>query len=271
MAKITVSQDRGFDMTSLDFSRLDRGSDYVEQDNLYAVQYGDGHVQQFRGHGFTYDGDLPASGIVTNYNAADSLGGIVAIDDIQVSAADIAHAAGTAKRADDYAIVRHALSGNDTFVGGSQGDVMFGFRGNDVLKGNAGVDILAGGRGDDTLVGGDGTDVLIGGVGADTFQFNFLRDSTVEQHDTIVDFSRHQHDRIDLTAIDANGDGTGHGHFHFIGTDDFSGMAGELRVGIRGGVTTAMADVDGDGQPDFAISVPTLGHPDDVTGGVFVG
>jgi Ca2+-binding RTX toxin-like protein len=271
MARITVSEDRGFDMTSLDFSRLDKGSDYVEQDDLYSIQYGDGHAEEFGGHGFTYDGHLPISGVVTNFSATDSLGNIVAIDDLQIAAADIGHAAGTAKRTDDYAIVRHALSGDDTFIGGSQGDVALGFRGNDLLKGGAGVDILAGGQGDDTLVGGDGTDVLIGGTGADTFQFNFLRDSNAEQHDTIVDFSRRQHDQIDLTGIDVNGDGAGHGHFHFIGTDDFSGAAGELRVGMRGGVTTAMADIDGDGQPDFVISIPTLGHPDDVTGGVFVG
>jgi hypothetical protein len=272
MARITVGKGHGFDMTSLDFGRLQNGTNYVATDSIYGIYYEGGAVEKFRGHDFVYDeNELPVGGLVTDYSAADSLGRIVAIDRVHVSVQLIMEAAGTSGRADDYAVIRHELRGDDRFIGGSLDDVALGFRGSDLLKGHGGDDTLTGGEGRDTLAGGDCADILRGGRGADTFLLVFARDSTAEEQDTIMDFSKRQHDRIDLTAIDASGRLPGHAHFDYIGEADFSGAAGELRVDSRHGVSTAQADVDGDGQPDLVVSVHTVGHGDELTSGVFVG
>ncbi len=272
MARITVGKDRGFDMTSLDFGRLQNGTNYVATDSFYGIYYEGGAVEKFHGHDFVYDeNELPVGGLVTDYTAADARGRIVAIDRIHVSAQLIMEAAATSGKADAYAVIRHEFRGDDKFIGGSLDDVALGFRGSDLLKGHGGEDTLTGGVGRDTLGGGGGADILRGGRGGDTFQFVFARDSTAEEHDTIIDFSKKQHDRIDLTAIDANGRLPGHGHFDYIGEADFSGTTGELRVESMNGVSTAQADVDGDGQPDLVVSVHTVGHGDELTSGVFVG
>ncbi len=82
----------------------------------------------------------------------------------------------TADWADDMALLKSVLMGDDSFylsafddtVNGFGGDdVLVGFQGDDVLHGNAGKDRLFGNQGDDVLYGGWGSDVLRGGVGED--------------------------------------------------------------------------------------------------------
>jgi Ca2+-binding RTX toxin-like protein len=53
------------------------------------------------------------------------------------------------------------LGGNDTLIGGTQGDVLNGGSGNDQLEGRNGDDTLTGETGDDILDGGNGTDTVI--------------------------------------------------------------------------------------------------------------
>jgi hypothetical protein len=62
-------------------------------------------------------------------------------------------------------------------------------------------------------------------------------------------------DKIDLTSIDADSQRGGDQAFTFIGTGAFTGHAGELRVEIAGPWLHIMADVDGNGQADFALVV----------------
>ena len=58
---------------------------------------------------------------------------------------------------------------------------------------------------DDILVGGQGTDDLTGGSGADVFDFNNLTELGLGRtHDTIQDFRVGDHDKIDLSDMDAN-------------------------------------------------------------------
>ncbi|NQE36374.1 calcium-binding protein [Microcoleus asticus] len=66
--------------------------------------------------------------------------------------------------------------GNDSLFGGQGKDVLYGNEGNDCLTGgqdadwmldDAGNDILLGGRGNDLLFSDDGNDTLIGGLGRD--------------------------------------------------------------------------------------------------------
>lgn len=62
------------------------------------------------------------------------------------------------------------------------------FAGNDTIGGTSGDDTLMGFAGNDTLTGGLGADTLSGGAGKDVFVIGKL-DSTLDNHDTITDFS----------------------------------------------------------------------------------
>lgn len=58
-------------------------------------------------------------------------------------------------------------AGNDSLVGGEEGDRMSGLGGDDTLSGLGGADTIDGGSGQDTLYGGDAADALIGGAAND--------------------------------------------------------------------------------------------------------
>ena len=127
----------------------------------------------------------------------------------------------------------------------------------DVLGGNAGANALSGAAGNDALTGGAGGDRLTGGAGNDRFIYLAIGDSTVaaSTKDVIADFTAG--DRIDLSAIDADGNaGNGNTAFHFsTATGPLTGQAGELRVVLIGAVQLVAADTNGDRQLDFAINV----------------
>jgi Ca2+-binding RTX toxin-like protein len=128
-----------------------------------------------------------------------------------------------------------------------------------VELGGAGTDKLVGGAGADILNGGAGTDSLTGGAGADKFVFSSPADSVVGNGDQVLDFSQAQHDRIDLSAIDANTGAAGDQAFSFIGTGLFTHHAGELRYAFTSSTATTIAgDVNGDGVSDFHIVL--VGH-----------
>lgn len=93
--------------------------------------------------------------------------------------------------------------GDDSLHGTDRDEMLIGRRGNDTLSGGGGDDfilgvfgddVLYGNRGSDTLGGVDGNDVLFGGAGADEFRVGKLGGEV----DVIVDFSRHELDRIAL-------------------------------------------------------------------------
>jgi len=137
-------------------------------------------------------------------------------------------------------------AGNDILAGGAKGDYFHGGAGNDQLFGLGG---------NDTLIGGAGTDVLRGGQGKDTFRFENASDSAVGAADSIADFQ--SGDKIDLSAIDANGAGAGNGTFAFIGDGAFTNQAGQLRAvyDSAAGHWTVTGDIDGNGTADFEIFV----------------
>lgn len=152
-------------------------------------------------------------------------------------------------------------SEKDTLNGGAGNDTVKGLGGNDSLLGGAGKDSLEGGGGKDTLVGGGAKDMLLGGSGKDVFQFKSTGESKGAKADTIGDFSRSQHDRIDLSTIDAI-KGTGKNDRFTLLSDegaDFTDQAGQLRFehqGRGGNKTTLIeADTNGDGGADFAIKL----------------
>jgi Ca2+-binding RTX toxin-like protein len=127
--------------------------------------------------------------------------------------------------------------------------------GNLILFGGAGIDTLIGGGGADLIYGGGGGDSLTGGAGADTFQYRSTSDSTSAAPDRILDFEAGM-DKIDLHFIDADINTPGDQAFTLIGSAQFSGHAGELRIVDLGQkMWLMMADVNGDGDADFMLSI----------------
>ncbi|MFE0753851.1 CHRD domain-containing protein [Inquilinus sp. NPDC058860] len=148
-----------------------------------------------------------------------------------------------------------ASGGHATGDGLSGIEQLFGSGLADRLTGNAGANGLWGDGGNDLLAGGAGADTLKGGAGADTFAYASTADSTVTAagRDTINDFTAG--DRIDLSAIDANGAGAGDAAFTF-GTGGFTGVAGQLRVvAFPNGYQGVYLDTNGDKNPDSIIVV----------------
>lgn len=147
-------------------------------------------------------------------------------------------------------------AGGKDNIRGDDGDQTLNGRGSDDrLYGRAGDDSLFGGGGNDLLHGGAGGDTLTGGSGADVFRFTSVRDTTPGKsgRDTITDF--HGADRIDLSAIDADGDARGNQAFTFVGSEKFSKEAGELRYDKGKSGSYIRGDVDGDGKSDFSIEL----------------
>lgn len=138
--------------------------------------------------------------------------------------------------------------GDDTLRGGDRDDRLYGDAGSDRMDGGSGSDVLSGGDNDDILVGGAGTDRLYGQGGADIFRFR-ASDSpglTRSTADLIRDFSQGEGDVIDLRAL---------GDLTFVGDNEFSGQAGELRYRRGRDFTFVEADLDGDGAADFMVQL----------------
>ncbi|HEU0099564.1 MAG TPA: M10 family metallopeptidase C-terminal domain-containing protein [Allosphingosinicella sp.] len=132
--------------------------------------------------------------------------------------------------------------------------------GNDTLRGNAAANRLDAGAGSDILQGDGGADLLIGGAGADTFRYASPSDSGGGAVDHIADFAAGL-DKIDLTGIDANSNAAGDQAFAWIGSNAFSGSAGQLRAYQSGGDWFVEGDTNGDGNADLVIQVTVTGGP----------
>ena len=124
--------------------------------------------------------------------------------------------------------------------------------GNDSLAGTSGADSVWALEGADTVSGLAGADLLAGGEGADIFRFDSGGVGLGTGADRIADFVAGS-DRIDLSAIDADGALAGDQAFAFIGSAAFSSVAGELRYAFDGVDTVLEADSNGDGAADFQI------------------
>lgn len=138
-------------------------------------------------------------------------------------------------------------------TGGVGGDYLRGLDGADTLSGMGAGDSLDGGAGSDVLIGGLGADLLTGGAGLDRFVF-LVGDSgpDLATSDRVADFSQAEHDRVDLSGLVPDAALT------FVGTADFSGVAGEVRYDFSGGLAFVTADLDGDRAADFGLRV--AGH-----------
>ena len=158
------------------------------------------------------------------------------------------------------------LTGGITMGGGNGNDTLtadigiatqaFGGAGNDVIHGSDGSDLIGGGAGVDTMFGGGDTDYFIVSEG----------DSLPGAVDTIQDFCSGfgkglADDELHLDGIDANTLVAGDQAFTYIGTNAFSGAAGQLRASFgKGGLQcTLYGDTNGDGVADFQLSLHLTG------------
>ncbi|MCB2111798.1 MAG: M10 family metallopeptidase C-terminal domain-containing protein, partial [Rhodobacteraceae bacterium] len=143
---------------------------------------------------------------------------------------------------DNYENVLDGLGGDDNLSGGNKADTLLGGEGNDSLYGENHADVLDGGEGDDYLDGGNHTDMLYGGDGNDTLDGGLQRDTLnggagddyliggkqndvfeftdLGDVDEIADFDRGR-DSIDVSGL---------GVSDWIGSNTFSGSAGEIRA-----------------------------------------
>jgi Ca2+-binding RTX toxin-like protein len=161
----------------------------------------------------------------------------------------------------DSATVR-GWNGNDHLIGQEMSITMYGGNGNDLLVGSTANDLLYGDDGNDILIGHLGMDSLWGGAGADRFIINQL-----DVLDRIIDFE-HGVDKIDVSDIDADISTAGNQAFTFIGTGNFTGAAGQLRIAFTSSATYMVeGDVNGDGKADLIID---LGFPSALTQGDFL-
>jgi len=137
-------------------------------------------------------------------------------------------------------------------VGGGGDDVITGNAGNNVLRGEGGADRLNGDAGTDRLEGGAGADIFVFGAAWHSSLATMRSDGEKFLPDILSDFVSGI-DKIDLSGIDAIAGTAGDDAFTFIGTNAFTGQAGQLRYEVVGGQTHIFGDVDGDGRMDFHI------------------
>ncbi len=140
---------------------------------------------------------------------------------------------------------------NLQFTGLQSGLLGQGNSGNNTMQNNDAGGELQGGVGNDRFEDGAGRDVFVGGQGADTFDFSQLQNGVLRLGE-VLDFSVARGDKIDVSKIDANGNPLdGNQSFSFVGEQDFSGVAGELRFSQR----LLQGDINGDGVADFEIKL----------------
>jgi Ca2+-binding RTX toxin-like protein len=146
---------------------------------------------------------------------------------------------------------------NPTLYGGSSQDYIIGLAGNDQLYGYQSQDILSGGLGNDMLDGGLGADRLNGGPGNDVFFYNNFQEAS---QDIVIDFSLG--DRLNFAKTT---------HHHFIGTQNFTGRAGEIRYSyqlpyLQGalpftqGLDKTQVEIDSDGDSKEDVVVTLIGR-----------
>ncbi|MDE2387870.1 MAG: calcium-binding protein [Betaproteobacteria bacterium] len=142
-------------------------------------------------------------------------------------------------------------------TGNSLANILLGNSGNNTLDGQGGDDSLNGGGGNDILTGGLGIDQLTGGAGADMFSFITLADSGIgASRDVILDFSKLEADKIDVSGIDAKSATSKNDAFTWKGTAAFT-AAGELHYFYDGtnNVTIIEGNVDTNLSADFQIQL----------------
>jgi Ca2+-binding RTX toxin-like protein len=214
----------GLDMFNINFSDLANGDSYTGNSVSFEVDYANGAAQLFKGFGFSYNGNTPVSGTVTEFVTGTWSPPTVgsSVTGLNIPMTSIVAASLTTDLYDDAFILGKALAFRDTITGSPFSDRLFGGGGNDVLRGKGGADSFV-------YIGGDG-------------------------RDTIKDFKHSQHDKIDLSPIDAKPGVFGDQRFKFIDDESFHHKSGEVRFADH----KVLADIDGDGHADLQIKLSNV-------------
>lgn len=136
----------------------------VQPDSTQAVilKDGTGADAPIFGKGLALSGGGFTAGTVQGWSTSGFL-----LMGTRLDAATVSAAARSKTLADDAALLRKALGGNDLIILSGGNDRVSGLAGRDLLGGNDGNDRLEGGKGADVLTGGAGNDRLLGGAGGD--------------------------------------------------------------------------------------------------------
>lgn len=125
------------------------------------------------------------------------------------------------------------------------------------FAGKAG-DTLKGGAQADLIHGNLGADIMTGNGGADVFRYDSTAESNAASMDQILDFTPGT-DLLDLSRIDADTAAAGDQSFSWIGSNTFSGSAGQLRAFQQGSDWILEGDINGDGVADLVIALTLQG------------
>ncbi|AUW42174.1 right-handed parallel beta-helix repeat-containing protein [Rhizobium leguminosarum] len=223
---------------------------------------------QSNGGNETFKG-LGGSDVLKGGAGADVLDGGTGNDTASYAGSDAVNVNLATKAASGGQATGDKIAGIENLTGSSYNDVLTGGNGGgNVLTGGAGADKLDGGAGNDVLIGGAGKDIMTGGIGEDTFILKAPTETgSGLNRDAITDF-QHGVDKIDISAIDANGSAAGNGTFHFQAQENalFDHKAGALawhyddHAGSASDVTVIQADMNGDGIHDFEVQLKGLVH-----------
>jgi serralysin len=116
------------------------------------------------------------------------------------------------------------------------------------------ADVLVGNAADNHLTGGGGADLLQGGAGHDSFIYTQVSDSSLNQFDTILDFTENV-DQLDFSLIDANVAVAGDQAFTFLGEAAAFTGAGQIRVVYSGVDTLVYANINSDVAAEFCLKL----------------
>jgi Ca2+-binding RTX toxin-like protein len=227
-----------------------------------------------------YDGIFFRGNYTIDFNAPGYFGLMTSIENMTLtSITDERYARGGDPAGFDYNITLAdnmllagvVLTVSGTFLGSGETMVVDGSLETDgsyrFFAGKA-DDVLKGGANNDLLLGNLGADQLTGGGGADTFRYDSTADSTAASLDHILDFTPGT-DKIELSRTDANTLVAGDQAFTWIGSNAFSGVAGQLRAFQQGGEWIVQGDANGDGAADLVIAL-TLQGPTPLGAGDFL-
>ena len=112
------------------------------------------------------------------------------------------------------------------------------------------IENAVGGSDNDVIIANQAVNRLTGGPGTDQFRWNSLSDSPAASPDIITDYGP---DQLNFAGIDAIPATPGDDAFTLLGTNAFTGRAGEIRWEPLTDRILILADVDGDAAADLQV------------------